>query len=167
MPNEETKATPSQPEASVPPGDPPKLDILGQVQYAYSSIAQIAVGAADVRIAFGDQIPPDGKIQPLFGVTLLPDHAARLAMMLLAQIHSSPHGKRLTANIPVMPKEMAGAKNWKILKSDGGEVIGVHMVLHDGTERTIAEDALTPDAKKFLTQMAAIEKMAPIPPPKA
>jgi hypothetical protein len=166
MPDEETKATPSQPEASAPPDAPPKPDILGQVEYAYSSIAQIAVGASDVRIAFGDHIPPDGKIRPLFGVTLLPDHALRLAMALLTQIHSSPHAKRLTGNIPVIPADLAqlihvaGLKNWKILRSPEGHITGLYLLMKDGTEKTVGESELSPEAKTFLGQMVNVENLA-------
>lgn len=167
MPDEEPKATPSQPEVSAPSDAPPKPDILGQVEYAYSSIAQIAVGTSDIRIAFGDHIPPDGKIRPLFGVTLLPDHALRLAMALLSQIQSNPrHSAGLTGKIPVMPSDLsklisvAGLKNWKILRSPEGQITGLYLLMKDGTDKTVNESELSPEAKTFLGQMVNVENLA-------
>ena len=56
--------------------------ILDQVQYVYVSYAQVSVNSMDFRIALGDRIPPNGKVNPVVGLTMSHDLARALLTVL-------------------------------------------------------------------------------------
>ncbi|MGO9261966.1 MAG: hypothetical protein ACLQU1_37530 [Bryobacteraceae bacterium] len=49
--------------------------ILDKVEYIYVAYSQFMVTAGDLRIAFGDRLPPDGNVKPSMGIIMSHHHA--------------------------------------------------------------------------------------------
>ena len=44
--------------------------ILDQVAYTHVEYVQFFISLTDVRFAFGDRLPPEGKVKPWAGITM-------------------------------------------------------------------------------------------------
>jgi hypothetical protein len=60
------------------------LPIMDKVDYVYVTYAQFAVNSMDMRIAFGDRLPPDGRVKPVIGLTL-PHDVAKSFLKAMAE----------------------------------------------------------------------------------
>lgn len=67
MPDEPKKLGPVSPEVMA--------ELWQAVDYTYVSYTQFVSSSNDVRILFGDRLPPDGRPRPLLGIVLSHAHA--------------------------------------------------------------------------------------------
>ena len=60
--------------------------ILDKVDYVYVAYAQVGVNNLDYRIAFGDRLPPEGRVKPVVGIVMSHDHAKALFKALSTSV---------------------------------------------------------------------------------
>ena len=63
-------------------------ELWSQVEFGYSTYQQFTLSNKDVRFLFADEIPPDGKARPLFGVVMTHSQARSFAKMLETVINA-------------------------------------------------------------------------------
>ncbi len=130
----------------------PEVDLLGRVKYAYCSVAQISSNEQDVRIALGDRLPPDGRVEPLFGITLTRDHARRFLSALAQNLEKTD---RYLARIRagerplVVPMALQDGKAFRITKDASGSPV-LHVVLAGGGERILRGENFTDEVQAFI-----------------
>jgi hypothetical protein len=80
-----------------------KITIEHAESYLYSNVAGVSISPMDIRIDFAD-VTAQGKTKTVAGITLSPEHAAQLVLLLMTQLQNfekdfgdirTPHWKAL------------------------------------------------------------------------
>ena len=162
MPDEQSKAPLDNRESEVQEAFieipmPPVEGFMDQVTYTYSNVVQIMSNNLDVRIAFGDRIPPTGKVKPLLGITLTHAHAQRLATALQQNIERT-EGMAAKGVLGTLPHELVGGVGFEALNAPDGTLLSVKMKLADGGEKIIQGDQLSKEIRDFITLLQSKAK---------
>jgi hypothetical protein len=78
----------SDPNQPVNPGQMRKkiVTIPFPESFVYSNCSALGTSLMDIHISFAEALPEDLRVVPKVGIVMPPEHAAQLAMTLLAQI---------------------------------------------------------------------------------